>query len=562
MLDGREPAMQKQIGNVVLDYTYYKGRDLYSDGEIEDFLLNTVKKGREREVLYTSNHWPVLYHLSDMRANIIEWYPFAPDSSVLEIGSGCGALTGILSRKAGHVTCIELSEKRSLINAYRNKKSSNIKILLGNFQDIEIAEKYDYVTLIGVWEYSGLYVEHPSPYLKILESVNTYLKEKGKIIIAIENKMGLKYWNGASEDHTGKLYSGLNDYTDCPKLRTFSKPEIESILKEAGISEYTFYYPMPDYKLPETIYSDRILPMPGGERNYGKDYDKCRVYNFNDAVISDQICHDQMFPYFANSFLVIAGEREEQNYFERYNSQRKEQFRIKTEIIKRGEERLVKKSAMNPLAQAHILHLKSNEEKWKHVLLNLKHVEGYMEDNDYICSYIEGVDLETYFYKYRNDIELFAEKYNYYIENYFMPSEGDLVPFKPSDEFVTVFGEQYPANQSSMRCTNVDMIFSNIRMGEDGQLYCYDYEWIFDFLIPYEYVLWRAAKILYEKYMAYLKSKVSKQEFLMKVGIAQENIQIYEAMERNFGRYVTESQTYLYNYRKSSIMQTVTITQN
>ena len=62
--------------------------------------------------------------------------------------------------------------------------------------------------------------------------------------------------------------------------------------------------------------------------------------------------------------------------------------------------------------------------------------------------------------------------------------------------------------------------------------------------------------------MAYLKSKVSKQEFLMKVGIAQENIQIYEAMERNFGRYVTESQTYLYNYRKSSIMQTVTITQN
>lgn len=143
-------------------------------------------------------------------------------------------------QKAGHVTCIELSEKRSLINAYRNKGSSNIKILLGNFQDIEIDEKYDYVTLIGVWEYSGLYVEHPTPYLKMLEIVKSYLKKDGKIIIAIENKMGLKYWNGASEDHTGKLYSGLNDYTDCPKLRTFSKPEIECILKEAGISEYTF----------------------------------------------------------------------------------------------------------------------------------------------------------------------------------------------------------------------------------------------------------------------------------------------------------------------------------
>ena len=198
--------MQKQIGNVILDYTYYKGRDLYSDGEIEDFLLHIVKTEKEREVLYTSSQWPVLYHLSDIRENIIEWYPFASDSSVLEIGSGCGALTGILSRKAGHVTCIELSEKRSLINAYRNKGSSNIKILLGNFQDIEIDEKYDYVTLIGVWEYSGLYVEHPTPYLKMLEIVKSYLKKDGKIIIAIENKMGLKYWNGASEDHTGKLY--------------------------------------------------------------------------------------------------------------------------------------------------------------------------------------------------------------------------------------------------------------------------------------------------------------------------------------------------------------------
>lgn len=102
--------------------------------------------------------------------------------------------------------------------------------------------------------------------------------------------------------------------------------------------------------------------------------------------------------------------------------------------------------------------------------------------------------------------------------------------------------------------------FSNVKVGEDGQLYCYDYEWIFDFPIPYEYVLWRGAKILYEKYMAYLKRMISKQEFLVKVGISQENIQIYEAMERNFGRYVTENQKYLHNYRKSSIMQAITIT--
>ena len=96
--------MRKQIGKVVLDYTYYAGEDLYSDGDIEDVLLDIVKKGIQDEVLYSDNRWPVLYHLSNIRENILEWYPLKKNADVLEIGSGCGAVTGLLSRKAKHVT--------------------------------------------------------------------------------------------------------------------------------------------------------------------------------------------------------------------------------------------------------------------------------------------------------------------------------------------------------------------------------------------------------------------------------------------------------------------------
>lgn len=119
--------MRKQIGKVVLDYTYYAGEDLYSDGDIEDVLLDIVKKGIQDEVLYSDNRWPVLYHLSNIRENILEWYPLKKNADVLEIGSGCGAVTGLLSRKAKHVTCIELSEKRSIINAYRNSGCTNVE---------------------------------------------------------------------------------------------------------------------------------------------------------------------------------------------------------------------------------------------------------------------------------------------------------------------------------------------------------------------------------------------------------------------------------------------------
>ena len=55
---------------------------------------------------------------------------------VLEVGSGCGAITGALARKAGSVTCVDLSKKRSMINAYRHSDYDNITIHVGNFPDI------------------------------------------------------------------------------------------------------------------------------------------------------------------------------------------------------------------------------------------------------------------------------------------------------------------------------------------------------------------------------------------------------------------------------------------
>lgn len=51
------------------------------------------------------------------------------NDSVLEIGSGCGAITKALAREARDVTCIDLSKRRSLINAYKNRDNDNIKYM-------------------------------------------------------------------------------------------------------------------------------------------------------------------------------------------------------------------------------------------------------------------------------------------------------------------------------------------------------------------------------------------------------------------------------------------------
>ena len=63
----------------VLNLKFYKGEDQYSDGEIEDRLLELCESGREMdEILRSEEEWPILYHLSDIRENVLDWYGFDP----------------------------------------------------------------------------------------------------------------------------------------------------------------------------------------------------------------------------------------------------------------------------------------------------------------------------------------------------------------------------------------------------------------------------------------------------------------------------------------------------
>ena len=185
--------MKEKIGNVVLNYQFYKGNDEYSDGDIEDVLLDLVENQDDIiEILKNDDRWPILYHLSPVRQNILEWYPFKKDANILEVGSGCGAITGVLCRKAKTVTCNDLSKRRSLINANRNKEFDNLEIMVGNFNDIVFEQKFDYITLIGVLEYANYYTEGENPFEVFLQKIKKLLNPGGKILIAIENKFGLK----------------------------------------------------------------------------------------------------------------------------------------------------------------------------------------------------------------------------------------------------------------------------------------------------------------------------------------------------------------------------------
>lgn len=291
----------------VINESWYSGSDLYSDGDIEWQILQELQDGKSPEdLLRESNQWPILYHFSPLRKNIVNWIHFPDNASTLEIGGGLGAITGELCRKSAKVTCVDLSLMRSRINAERNKTMNNLEIIVANLNDVPLEQDYDVVTLIGVLEYGGRFSEGENPYADFLRKTFSLVRDGGMLIIAIENRMGLKYFAGADEDHYAEPYVGLNHYRNDAGIRTFDYGEMTDLLQRAGIADYKFYLPFPDYKFPTRVVSADHPEFFGESLAEEPNYGAYKVKTFDQKTVFATLQRLGMLSQFANSFLIIA----------------------------------------------------------------------------------------------------------------------------------------------------------------------------------------------------------------------------------------------------------------
>ena len=325
-----------------LNLDYYTAKDHYSDGDIEETLLKMAQEGKSFEDLPEEEvSFPMVYHFSGLRENILSWYPLKKADSVLEIGAGCGAITGMLCRKAGHVTSVELSKRRADINYARNRDKENLTIMVGNLNDMTFPEKFDYVVVNGVLEYAMSFTEGKTPYETFLQRMGAYLKPEGRLLIAIENRLGLKYFAGAPEDHTDLHFFGINGYPGNQSVRTFSKNELGELLENSGFPFLRFYYPYPDYKFPTEIFTDESLYTNSYGRSYPVYTDKTAdLFAESEGVKAFE--KEKILDSFVNSFLVEAGRTENQDpeeiLYVKLNQERKEKFRLLTRIVRENGE--------------------------------------------------------------------------------------------------------------------------------------------------------------------------------------------------------------------------------
>lgn len=453
--------LRDTIGKITLDYSKYPGEDLYCDGAIEDTMLDIAKNYAKVEyprIIEENANWPIMYHFSTQRENIVDWIPMDKSAKVLEIGSGCGAITGALARKAGEVTCVELSKKRSLINAYRNQDCDNVTIKVGNFKDIEpeLDTDYDYCLLIGVFEYGQSYMGSETPYEDFLKIIRKHAKQGGKIVIAIENRYGLKYWAGCKEDHLGTYFSGLEGYKAEDGVRTFSKKGLERIFEACDEKKVNFYYPYPDYKFMNMLFSDTRLPKKGELCLNNRNFDRDRVKLFDEKAVFDGIIEDGNFDQYSNSYLVILGDDVETEYI-RYSNDRADEYKICTELLNINGDRIVKKRALSEAGKEHLQQMRVNFDKlavqFRNTPLSICPCKLIDEGRSVIFPFVAGRQLSELMDECLNkqDNEKFMALFNEYVERINAGNTGDIADY--------------------------DLVFSNILVDGDNWTVI-DYEWV------------------------------------------------------------------------------------
>jgi hypothetical protein len=127
--------------------------------------------------------------------------------------------------------------------------------------------------------------------------------------------------------------------------------------------------------------------------------------------------------------------------------------------------------------------------------------------------------------------------------------------FRITEEFKSVFGNNdydILKGKKAYTISNIDMIFANMII-KDDKIYVTDYEWVFDFPVPIDYILYRSLMLNIDYSML---DDNDKHQLLSFLNITEADKHCYEKMEERFQQYVSGKNVFS-EYKKNSSKRVV-----
>lgn len=100
-------------------------------------------------------------------------------------------------------------------------------------------------------------------------------------------------------------------------------------------------------------------------------------------------------------------------------------------------------------------------------------------------------------------LSVFAKIFDYCFE----VNEDMLIDFEVTDAYRKIFGDVSVSGAAkSLQASNLDMTLGNLIL-QDDKIYCIDYEWVFDFPIPLDFLKVRCFEVFGRNIICIFRSK-------------------------------------------------------
>ena len=400
----------------------------------------------------------------EMPKGLLNWYNFSPEGKVLYIENKECSMKELLQEKCKTVICI--SGAASLDEAFINQNN----------------KAFDYIIAIGTSE------RLPDP-VKAFSLWRDMLSSSGRLILGMDNRLGLRYFCGDRDPFTNRNFDGIENYRRIPKEdrkdlqgRNYSKEEICNLLDISGWKNRKFYSVLPNLDLPQLIYSEDYLPVEALDIRYFPMYNHPDTVFLEEEFLYKDIINNGLFHTMANSFLIeLSNDNSYENVKHVTVSMDRGREKAMATIIRDDE--IVEKRALYHDGIHRLREIKENEEDLRaHGIVVL---EGKYENDSYTMPYMDSEISVTYFRRLaKENLDKFKDEVSRFREFILQSSEHidaakekgelgiilkkgyvDLVPlncFYVNGAFVfydqEFYEENYPANVIILR--SIELIYA------------------------------------------------------------------------------------------------------
>lgn len=314
--------------------------------------------------------------IQEIPKGLIQWYDFGVGENVLYITYNDG--------KHDEMYSVLLEKK--------------LKVDWKTFSDIfdnrsSIVNEYDYIVMGNDIEV----YDNPSD---IIEGIYSCLSPTGKLLLSVNNRLGIRYFCGDRDPYTGRNFDGIENYRrayskkeDTFNGRMYSKSEWEQMLRNAGFNTYQFYSILSDLDNPSLIFAEDYLP------NEDLANRVFPTYNYPDSVFLEEealyagLLENGMFHSMANAYLIECSKDGALSDVDHVTAslERGREDALFTIIHKSG---IVEKRAAYPEGQHRLEQLIANATDLKQHGISV--VEAALDGQSYVMPYIEAEVGQVY----------------------------------------------------------------------------------------------------------------------------------------------------------------------